>query len=66
MEEVDVNNVEYVELALVYAETLLERKMYDEIVRVLAFVKGMPEAQLVSYALLSETFLKGLFKKYPL
>lgn len=62
----DVNNVEYVELALVYAETLLERKMYDEIVRVLAFVKGMPEAQLVSYALLSETFLKGLFKKYPL
>lgn len=61
----DINNAEYVDFALTYAEKLLEKKMYHEIVGVLAFVKGMPEAQMVSYALVSETFLKCLFKKYP-
>lgn len=31
----------------------------------MAFVKTMPEAKKVSYALLSETFLRSLLKKYP-
>lgn len=39
--------------------------MYDEIVKILSFVKTMPEAKKVSYALISETFLKCLLKKYP-
>lgn len=38
--------------------------MYEEIVKILAFVKTMPEAKKISYALLSETFLKSLAKKY--
>lgn len=39
--------------------------MYDEIVKILAFTKTMPEASKPSYALVSETFLKCLSKKYP-
>lgn len=64
-EEVDICNEEYVEFSLSYADKLLEEKMYDEIVKILAFVKTMPEAKKVSYALISETFLKCLSKKYP-
>ncbi len=39
--------------------------MYAEIVKILAFVKSMPDNNKVSYALLSETFLKSLLNKYP-
>jgi hypothetical protein len=39
--------------------------MYDEIVKILAFVKTMPEVKIVSYSLISETFLKSLLKRYP-
>lgn len=65
VEEVDIYNAEFVDFSLEYADKLLKEKMYDEIVKVLAFVKSMPEAQLVSYALVSETFLRCLLKKYP-
>jgi hypothetical protein len=41
-EEVDICNEEYVEFSLSYADKLLEEKMYDEIVKILAFVKTMP------------------------
>jgi hypothetical protein len=41
-EDVDVCNEEYVDFALAYAEKLLEEKMYEEIVKILAFVKTMP------------------------
>ena len=64
-DEVDICNEEYVDFSLAYAEKLLEEKMYDEIVKILAFVKTMPEAKKVSYALLSETFVRSLLKKYP-
>lgn len=63
-EDVDVCNEEYVDFSLAYAEKLLEEKLYEEIVKILAFVKTMPEAKKISYALLSETFLKSLTKKY--
>jgi hypothetical protein len=34
-------------------------------VKILAFVKTMPEVKIVSYSLISETFLKSLLKRYP-
>ena len=41
-DEVDVCNEEFVKFALDYADKLLEKKKYDIIVKILAFIKTMP------------------------
>jgi len=42
----------------------LEQKNYDEIMKILAFVKTAPTIP-VGFYLLSETFLKAISIKYP-
>lgn len=62
----EINNhpsEEFIRYCLYYAERLLEKKIYDEIVKILAYVKAESDVA-ISYALVSETFLKSIAKKY--
>ncbi len=52
-DDINVENEEFVNFSLYYAEKLLEEEKYEEIVKILAFVKSMHEVTPVSYALLS-------------